>query len=76
MNNARRAKWGRRAVKRGNPDHKQNDFLTSAGDTIANVLHAVNQKDGLGAVEHALDSALLHFYAEHDEESIDQEGED
>jgi len=57
---AERAAYGRRAMEVGDPDHAANDTATSAVDTIANVLHALDGADA----EVVLDAALMHYRAE------------
>jgi hypothetical protein len=61
MDNMQRRTWGLGAILHGTPDHRQNDMETNAVDTIANVLHAL--QDDTAAVR-VLSSAERHYRAE------------
>lgn len=59
-----REQFGSAAVYAGDPDRDFNDPQTSAGDTIANILHWL--KDADGDPEKAIRDGLMHFQAEVD----------
>lgn len=68
MDNQQRAAWGKKAVTKGNPDHKdsmsmdEHGLETSASDSLANILHHVQQEGGDTAM--VLRMALGNFNAE------------
>lgn len=49
------------AMEFGTPDYYTNDVMTNAVDTIANILHAMDDPDLVG---HVLDLARMHYTAE------------
>lgn len=64
LNNVRRQELGLRAMQHGAGDWYREDQWTNAGDTIANILHAVMPEYDEYGVDELFRDAHMHYKAE------------